>query len=240
LEQVRFLPAGDAALSVEFSSEISPAVNKKIRALGDSLRQNPVRGVTEWVPTFRSLLILYDPCKIGFDRLVKKLNARIASLSTAAEGERRVFVIPVCYGGAFGEDLPHVAAHTGLAPEEVIRRHCGTDYLIYMLGFLPGFAYLGGLEPALHTPRLQNPRTVIPAGSVGIGGEQTGIYPLASPGGWQLIGRTPVRPYDPQRTEPILFRAGDFIRFVPIRAAEYAALEAASAAGRRIWEVHSG
>ncbi|MDR1464677.1 MAG: 5-oxoprolinase subunit PxpB [Oscillospiraceae bacterium] len=231
------LPAGDAALVVAFGNEISPAVNARVRALTDSLARRPLRGVTECVPTFRSVLVAYDPCAVRYAWLRRKLARRLAALSLAGEAETRVFVIPVCYGGAFGEDLPAVAEHTGFSPDEVIRRHSGADYLIYMLGFLPGFAYLGGLEQALHTPRLQNPRTSIPAGSVGIGGEQTGIYPLASPGGWQLIGRTPVRPYDPRRAEPILYRAGDYIRFVPVSAEEYAELEQKQAAGERIWEV---
>ncbi len=231
------MPVGDAALSVEFGSGISPEINARIRALSDALAQKPIRGVRECVPTFRSLLVLYDPCRLRFERLVRKLRERIAKLGGSREGEKRVFVIPVCYGGAFGEDLPNVVAHTGLAAEEVVRRHSGTDYLIYMLGFLPGFAYLGGLDAALHTPRLQNPRTSIPAGSVGIGGEQTGIYPLASPGGWQLIGRTPVRPYDPARSEPILYRAGDYIRFAPVDEQEYAALEQRQASGEMVWEV---
>jgi KipI family sensor histidine kinase inhibitor len=235
-----FFPAGDGALSVEFGNEINPAINARIRALSDALARKPIRGVRECVPTFRSLLVLYDPCRLGYDRLVQKLRARLAGLSDAGRGSRRVFVIPVCYGGSFGADLDFVAAHAGCSKEEVIRRHSGSDYLIYMLGFLPGFAYLGGLDPALHTPRLQNPRTSIPAGSVGIGGEQTGIYPLASPGGWQLIGRTPVRPYDPGRAEPILYGAGDFIRFAPVSQEAYAALEAKQAAGETIWEVLQG
>ncbi|MDR3313827.1 MAG: 5-oxoprolinase subunit PxpB [Oscillospiraceae bacterium] len=235
-----FLPAGDSALSVAFGDEINPEINARIRALCDALAAKPIRGVRECVPTFRSLLVLYDPCRLGYDRLVQKLRTRLAALGGAGQGSQRVFVIPVCYGGAFGEDLAFVAAHAGLTKEEVIRRHSAPDYLIYMLGFLPGFAYLGGLEPALHTPRLANPRTGIPAGSVGIGGEQTGIYPLASPGGWQLIGRTPVRPYDSARAEPILYGAGDFIRFAPVTEQEYVQLEQKQAAGGTIWEVRQG
>ena len=130
--------------------------------------------------------------------------------------------IPVCYGGDFGPDLAFVAKHAGLTEAEVIRRHTGRDYRIYMLGFLPGFPYLGGLDPRLFTPRLQNPRTAIPAGSVGIGGEQTGIYPVASPGGWQLIGRTPLDLFDPER--PPRYAAGDCIRFTAITAEQFAKL----------------
>jgi KipI family sensor histidine kinase inhibitor len=222
---------------VEFGSEIHPEINARIRALCDALAAKPIRGVRECVPTFRALLVLYDPCRLRYDALVKKLRARLAGLGDAAQGKKRVFVLPVCYNG---EDLAFVASHAHLTQEEVIRRHSGSDYLIYMLGFLPGFAYLGGLDPALHTPRLQNPRTRIPAGAVGIGGEQTGVYPLDSPGGWQLIGRTPVRPYDPARAEPILYGAGDCIRFAPIGEQEYKALEQKRAAGETIWEVRQG
>ena len=135
--------------------------------------------------------------------------------------ESRIFEIPVCYGGEYGPDLQNIADLAGLTPEEVIKIHSSEDYLIYMLGFLPGFSYLGGLDERIHTPRLANPRIRIPAGSVGIGGSQTGIYPLDSPGGWQLLGMTPVKTYDPGREVPILFEAGDYIRFVPVTEEEY-------------------
>ena len=133
----------------------------------------------------------------------------------------RVFEIPVCYGGEYGPDIENIAKHAGLTEEEVIEIHSSKDYLIYMLGFLPGFSYLGGLDERIHTPRLANPRIRIPAGSVGIGGSQTGIYPLDSPGGWQLLGMTPVKTYDPEREDPILFEAGNYIRFVPVSEEEY-------------------
>ena len=232
-----FSPAGDAAVLVEFGREISPEISALVRALGDALAHRPIRGVTECVPAFCSLLVVYDPCKVGYARLVEQLRRRASALSGREERPQRVFVLPVCYDG---EDLDFVAVHAKLPKEEVIRRHSAPDYLIYMLGFLPGFAYLGGLDPAIHTPRLASPRTSIPAGAVGIGGEQTGIYPLASPGGWQLIGRTPVRPYDPARAQPILYAAGDCVRFVPIDEKEYHILKKKRAAGEQIWEVQDG
>ena len=225
MNETLFLPAGDSAVNVEFGRTIDPGINKKIRSLSDSLSCKPIRGVTECIPTFRSLLVCYDPLQTGGEALIKKLKKRIDKLDSAASVSKRVFKIPVCYGGEFGEDIAFVASHAGLTEQEVIDIHTSRDYLIFMLGFLPGFAYLGDLDKRLHTPRLSNPRTSIPAGSVGIGGEQTGIYPLASPGGWQLIGRTPVRPYDPEAEQPILYSAGDYIRFFSVDEQEYRRIE---------------
>lgn len=225
MNETLFLPAGDSAVNVEFGRTIDPEINKKIRSLSDSLSRKPIRGVTECIPTFRSLLVCYDPLQTGGEALIKKLKKRIDKLDSAAGASKRVFKIPVCYGGEFGEDIAFVASHAGLTEQEVIDIHTSRDYLIFMLGFLPGFAYLGDLDKRLHTPRLSNPRTSIPAGSVGIGGEQTGIYPLASPGGWQLIGRTPVRPYDPEAEQPILYSAGDYIRFFSVDEQEYRRIE---------------
>ncbi|MBQ2775102.1 MAG: 5-oxoprolinase subunit PxpB [Clostridia bacterium] len=225
MKDVVFLPVGDSAISVEFGRNIDSKINKRIRSLSDSLRFKPVRGVTECVPTFRSLLVCYNPEQTGYDTLVRKLKKRLSSIGDTNTNTKRVFHIPVCYGGEFGEDIGFVSSHTGLSENEIIDLHTGRDYLIFMLGFLPGFAYLGDMDSRLFTPRLSNPRTSIPAGSVGIGGEQTGIYPLASPGGWQLIGRTPVRPYDPDRESPILYAAGDYVRFFAVCREEYDIIE---------------
>lgn len=158
---------------------------------------------------------------ISYDDLKKRLEILLKMEVTAGEGCRKVYEIPVCYGGEYGPDIENIAEHAGLSVEEVIKIHSSRDYLIYMLGFLPGFCYLGGLDERIHTPRLANPRIKINAGSVGIGGSQTGIYPLDSPGGWQLMGMTPVKTYDPDREIPILVEAGDYIRFVPIDEDEY-------------------
>ena len=211
-----FLPVGDCALTVEFGQEISEEINGRVQSLAMALKSAAIPGVLEWVPTYRSLLVCYDPVKISCRRLMIMLRRLIGKAGRAAQSGLRVWQVPVCYGGEFGEDLGFVAQNAGMTPEEVVSLHSNTEYRIYMLGFLPGFAYLGGLDKRIHTPRLTSPRTRIPPGSVGIGGEQTGIYPIASPGGWQLIGRTPVKPYDPRRALPILFEAGDFLRFVPI------------------------
>lgn len=219
----KILAAGDQALVVEFGNAIDEKLNKRVQLLNKNIEETGVKGVIETVPTFRSLMVIYDPAAVSFEKLKKILEDMPADGSKEEKEEKRTIEIPVCYGGEFGEDLPDVAAYTGLSEEEVIRLHSGREYNIYMLGFLPGFPYLGGLDKRIYTPRLQNPRTRIPAGSVGIGGEQTGIYPLDSPGGWRLIGRTPLKLYDPDREEPFLYQAGDYIRFVPITKEEYEA-----------------
>ena len=227
----KFLSSGDSAITVEFGNEISADINACVHALDKALRKKNILGIVETVPTFRSLLIIYDPCITGGEKLKAKITKLCGDLEASSEGRKRIIEIPVLYGGEYGEDLKDVAEINKLTEDEVVKIHSGTDYLIYMLGFLPGFAYLGGLDPRLHTPRLDSPRTCIPAGSVGIGGAQTGVYPLASPGGWQLLGRTPVSVFDRQRQEPILYRAGDLVHFVPISPAEYEEIARAVAAG---------
>ena len=166
------------------------------------------------------------------------MQALVRVDARAGETRKRIFEIPVCYGGEYGPDIQNIAEHAGLSQEEVIQIHSSRDYLIYMLGFLPGFTYLGGLDERLHTPRLANPRIRIPAGSVGIGGSQTGIYPLDSPGGWQLMGMTPVKTYDPSRETPILVEAGDYIRFVPVEEEEYLQIKEAVSRGEYQCIVH--
>ncbi len=217
-------PVGDTGLLASFEQRIAQSVGAAVAALNTRVVAAAIPGVVETVPAFASLLIFYDPLVTEYDAVaaaVQKL-AQAPDSDTAAE-EGRLVEIPVCYGGAFGPDLPFVAEHAGLTETEVIRLHAGRDYPIYMLGFLPGFPYLGGLDERLFTPRLPTPRTAIPAGSVGIGGEQTGVYPIASPGGWQLIGRTPLKLFDPS-VGRLPYAAGDRIRFCPITQDEFDAI----------------
>ena len=213
----RFLVAGDSALVVEFGDEISLEVNRKVHALADALGKSSLPGLAEAVPTYRSLLVHYDPLRLSCDEVKAFVSEVLQKCGEKPPLKPRVVEIPVVYGGEFGPDIEFVAEHNGLfSVEEVIRLHSGVAYTVYMLGFAPGFAYLGGMPEAIVTPRLETPRTLVPAGSVGIAGGQTGIYPIATPGGWRLIGRTPLKLFDPEQDPPTLLKAGDTVRFVPI------------------------
>lgn len=217
----RFLRAGDLALLVEFGNQIDPEINQKVRKVSIALEKFPIEGITETVPTYRSLLVFYDPAKIPFKRLQQEIRRIEGKLEEIPIPPPETIEIPVLYGGEYGPDLDFVAQHNKLTPEEVVEIHTSGTYLIYMLGFTPGFPFLGGLSERLFTPRLKTPRTAVPAGSVGIANNQTGIYPIESPGGWQLIGRTPVKLYDPGRKNPILLKAGNYLRFKRITEEEY-------------------
>lgn len=221
MQEIKILTAGDSSLLIEFGNEISPKINQKLTATVQLIKEQHIEGVVDMIPAFCSLLVNYDPRVIRYEELKERIKNLVKVDVKAQAGKKKVFEIPVCYGGEFGPDIENIAEHAGLSVEEVIEIHSSRDYLIYMLGFLPGFTYLGGLDERIHTPRLANPRVKINAGSVGIGGSQTGIYPLDSPGGWQLMGMTPVKTYDPDRETPILVEAGDYIRFVPVSEEEY-------------------
>jgi len=220
-ERARFLPAGDKALVIEFGDSISPEVNKKVRNMFVTIEKSKLDEILEMVPTYRSLLVYHDPLKAKFYELCKKLREFEEKLSDVDLEPARVVEIPTIYGGEYGPDIEFVASYNNLSVDEIIEIHSSRNYLVYMLGFTPGFPYLGGMSEEIATPRLKNPRTKIPAGSVGIAGKQTGIYPIDSPGGWQLIGRTPVKLFDPFAEPPVLLNSGDYVRFVPVDEREY-------------------
>jgi inhibitor of KinA len=219
--QPRFLPAGDRALVVELGDGIDVATNARTRALAVAIDLRHLPGIVETVPTYRSLLIHYDPLQLSMTALASQIAILEEHLGEIVLPPSRRVEIPTVYGGEFGPDMPDVVAHTGLTEDEVVSIHASTDYLVYMMGFITGFPYLGGMSASIATPRLSTPRTKVPVGSVGIAQQQTGIYPVESPGGWRLIGRTPVRWFDPTRHPPVPVEAGDFIRFVPVSASDY-------------------
>ena len=216
----KILPCGDQAVSIEFGDSIDPEINRKVLDLLDRLRAWSVPGIRDLTPSYRSLLIQYDPLKISTEELKTFLRAPVPCSGKVNSPQERIVTIPVHYGGSCGPDLQEVAEYHGMTPAEVIALHSAVIYRVYMIGFSPGFPFLGGLDPRLHTPRKQSPREKVPAGSVGIADQQTGIYSLDSPGGWRLIGRTPLRLFDLSREEPLLLGAGDRVLFQPITEKE--------------------
>ena len=220
-DKPRFLLAGDRGFLIEFGASIDPEINQKVRQIFLSLERMPIEGVTEIIPTYRSILIFYDPFRSDPERLKKAILERENKLGSWEIPPPEIVEIQVAYGDDFGPDLEFVAQHNNLTPEEVIQIHTSGTYLIYMLGFTPGFPFLGGLSEKIFTPRLEKPRQLVPAGSVGIAKNQTGIYPIDSPGGWQLIGRTPIKLYDPTGSPPILLKAGNYLRFKRISREEF-------------------
>ncbi len=231
-ERARFLVVGEQGMAVELGDAVDEEVNARVHRLAAAVRRALAREVLEVVPTYRSLFVAFDPLRVPRERLVRRIEALLERMPAgpAPRPPGRTVRIPVCYGGELGPDLDEVARRAGLAPEEVVEIHASADYRVYMLGFTPGFPYLGGMSPRIATPRLERPRTRIPGGSVAIGGEQTGIYPVDSPGGWRIIGRTPLRLFDPSSPEPFLVAAGDRVRFEPIGTE---AFREAEARGRR-------
>ncbi|MDA3790011.1 MAG: 5-oxoprolinase subunit PxpB [Desulfobacula sp.] len=247
--------AGDKGLIVEFGNEIDPKINARVRAMSHALEKSHPPGVNEIIPTYRSILLIYDPEITNPDKLsslidqislidqvgqidqadhidhidhidkVDKAGQAENTLETMEADSFRIVEIPVCYGGEFGPDMKNVQKAHKLSSQKVIHLHSSPEYLIYMVGFTPGFAFLGGLDEKLYTPRLETPRMLVPEGSVGIANNQTGMYPVASPGGWQIIGRTPLKLFAPDRSSPFLYKAGDKIKFTPISEQKYAELK---------------
>ena len=222
MESLKFLSQGETGLVVEFGSAIDPAVNTRVHTLARRVGVECGAVVEAVIPTYRSFLIFFDPLLVSRQELIEKIKElAFAPADSSAAAATKTVLIPTLYGGEAGPDLEFVAGHNQLTPAEVVRIHSSVPYRIYMIGFTPGFPYLGGMSEKIAAPRLKTPRTKIPAGSVGIAGTQTGLYPVESPGGWQLIGRTPLQVFDPRSEQPFIYSAGDFLQFQPVSATEY-------------------
>jgi KipI family sensor histidine kinase inhibitor len=233
LSPPRLLPSGDSAITVEFSRNIDDAANQRVLALDRMLARETIEGVTETVPTYRSLLVHYDPVQISFDALSEKLIT-LAQLPVPPAAKTRRWRIPVSYGGEHGIDLEDVAKALKTTPDDIVARHVAGDYRVAMIGFTPGWSYLSGLEHSLHMPRRQNPRLLTPAGTISIGGVQTGVQCLAGPSGWHLLGRTAVRTYQLHRDPIFLLEPGDQITFSSVDAKTFAEQDRAAEAGEII------
>lgn len=216
----RFLCSGDIGLLVEFGDKIDAEIHQKIRKFCIILEKTPLEGVIEIVPAYRSILILYDPLKTSLERLQKEILNIEGKIDEVTVPPPETIEIPVLYGGEYGPELNFVAQHNGITPEEVVEIHTSGTYLVYTLG-PSGFPMLGGLSNKLFTPRLKTPRTLVPAGSVGIANDQTGVYTVDTPGGWQLIGKTPMKLFAPHKEDPFVIKMGNLIKFKRITEAEY-------------------
>jgi KipI family sensor histidine kinase inhibitor len=236
LSAPRLLPGGDAAVTVEFSRNIDDAANERVLALDRALSETPIEGVTETVPTYRSLLVHYDPVRIGFDAIGARLLA-LAQQPSPPQEKARHWRVPVAYGGENGLDLEDVAKTLRTTPEEIVARHVAGSYRVAMIGFTPGWSYLSGLEKFLHMPRRQDPRLLTPAGTISIGGVQTGIQCLAGPSGWHLLGRTAVRTFQLHRDPIFLLEPGDHVTFFAVDAKTFAEQDRAAEAGEIIAEL---
>jgi inhibitor of KinA len=240
IAEIPITPLGDSALIVKFGDSIQKETHLKVRQLAEHLDRHPFPWMIEVVPAFTSVTIYYDVMKLmtegakqegesltegPFQMAAALVSELLLTLRDVNAPPARIIEIPVCYGGDWGPDLETVASRNGLTPKEVIEIHTSADYLVFMLGFAPGFAYLGGMSPHIATPRRETPRLSIPAGTVGIAGDQTGVYPIDTPGGWQLIGKTPIELFKPQQMPPTLLQAGDIVRFYSITREQFEAWE---------------
>ena len=220
---VQFQPASDQSLLIYFGQQITPDAHQRVRKLLRLLEQKPIAGVRNLNPAYCSILVSFDALQLNHTDLEEILRGYIHRLDALRIPKGRELKIPTCYGGEFGPDLDEVASLHGITPAQAIELHAAATYVVYFLGFVPGFAYLGELPEALATPRLDSPRRSTPPGSVGIAGNQTGVYPFATPGGWRLIGRTPIAMFRPERKAMSFLSIGDRVRFTPISAARFAA-----------------
>lgn len=216
-----FSPLGDCAIVIEVGNEINEHTQKAVRTISVLLEASPPSWMVETIPAFTTITVFYDPLKALYETAKSELGELLQETSDGVASKPRTIEIPVCYGGGFGPDLEFVAEHNGLTPKQVIDIHTGGDYSVYMIGFAPGFPFIGGMSGKITAPRRDSPRLRIPERTVGIAGMQTGVYPIETPGGWQLIGRTPLRLFRPEQEIPSLLRAGDKIVFTQITESEY-------------------
>lgn len=221
----RYFPSGDNGVLIKLEDKISENINRKIRDLSYYIYTHKFQGLIELVPAYNSILLIYNPIEISYKEVIIELKEIEENIENISPPKAEIIEVPVLYGGEYGPDLEFVAEHNGLNINDVINIHSGRDYLIYMLGFTPGFPYLGGMAEEITAPRLEVPRRSIPEGSVGIAGNQTGIYPIESPGGWRIIGRTPIKLFDINRKPEVLLSQGQYIRFMPISMDEYEAAQ---------------
>jgi inhibitor of KinA len=231
----REIVCSDSAIIFKAGDDISLETNSAVRRLLRFFEDTRIKGIVDFIPSYNELLISFDPSVTDHESLIKHLGSFKDEIDAIKLTESFIVCVPVLYGGTGGPDIADVAGHNSISEADVIRIHSERDYYVYMLGFTPGFCYLGGVDDRIVTPRRMTPRIGIPAGSVGIAGSQTGIYPLASPGGWQIIGKTPLRLFDPSRHPEFLINAGDYIRFCPVDSTGYRDIESAVEAGT--WEV---
>jgi inhibitor of KinA len=217
----RFIRAGDSAIVVEFEERIEIPISARCVALADAVRRWEMPGIRDVVPAYRAVTVYFDPLRTGHARLVEQLKRAVGEASQVVASVGQTHRIPVCYGGAFGPDLADVARFGGLSEAQAVARHATPSYHVFMLGFVPGFAYLGPVDGQIAAPRRSTPRTRVPAGSVALASGQTAIYPVEIPGGWQLIGRTPLTVFDASRPRPSLFEAGDVVQFFSIGQQEW-------------------
>ena len=232
-DDFRIVPAGDSALLVEFDARIDPVINARAIALAEAIHAASIAGIRDVVPTYHSTAVFFDPLRTNYGALIDRLEREARRAVGALTEPPAPIRIPVCYGGDLGPDLSGVASFAKMSEEDVAAVHSSACYRVFMLGFVPGFAYMGRVDARIAAPRHPTPRVRVPQGSVGIAGAQTGIYPAETPGGWQLVGRTPVKPFDASRREPFLFKAGDAVQFVPIDHVEYDRLLQSSAVSRQ-------
>ncbi len=231
----RFLPCGDAAVTVEFGTDVDPGISARALALDAALNTGQIPGLIETVPTYRSVMVQFDPLGFDYDGFERRVRTLAGTLGAVPKVGRH-WKVPVVYGGSFGIDLEATAERHGLTPAKLIEKHCAPVYRVYMIGFMPGFTYLGGLDPSIATPRRVDPRPMTPAGVISIGGIQALIGGQAMPSGWHILGRTPVRTFMAGREPAFLIEAGDEVVFHPVDATRWETLDRAAAAGEPVAE----